>query len=145
MPPHKRFRRNTLECEPDLFQPPVFEHSGASDKTKDIRSINKVQAKVYPCFGENTVITLHTASLPRSQACGPLDSSPPNSTMIPCFDHSHQIPMDPDEGPAPPPFRSGSPRQLTKSLPVVVSEMAIGDSLPAVVSGESDKLHSDKG
>lgn len=70
-------------------------------------------------LGSNTVTTLHTASPPCSQACGPLASLPPNSTMSPCCDHSHQMWIDPLEGPAPPPFLLGSPNQPTNSLPVL--------------------------
>lgn len=66
-----------------------------------------------------TVITFHTASFPRSQAWGPFASSPPNSTKMPSCDHSHQIPIDPDDGPLPPPLRSGSPKHWTKSFPVL--------------------------
>jgi len=78
-------------------------------------------------------MTLHTASFPRSHACGPLASSPPNSTIIPCFDHSHQIPMEPVDGPVPPPFLLGSPSQLTKSLPVVSLAIVMADEAPSVL------------
>ena len=65
------------------------------------------------------VMTRQTASFPRSQARGPRASSPPNSIIVPSFVHSHHIPIEPFDGPLPPPFRSGSPRTWTNSFPVV--------------------------
>ena len=61
-------------------------------------------------LGLNNVTTLHLASFPLSHACGPFASGPPNSINIPSFVHSHQMLIDPEDGPVPPPFLSGSPR-----------------------------------
>ena len=43
--------------------------------------------------------------------------------------------MDPDDGPAPPPFRSGSPRTATKSFPEVVGTISNDDGRAAGAVG----------
>ncbi|KAL7285215.1 hypothetical protein ACG7TL_000308 [Trametes sanguinea] len=74
--------------------------------------------------------------------CGPLLSSPPNSTITPSFDHSHQIPMEPDDGPEPPPLRSGSPMLRTKSFPVVSGVMLMLSArlTPSLSTGKGTRL-----
>src|ERR1700761_5440092 len=70
--------------------------------------------------GVKIVKVFHTAFFPFSQASGPRASWPLNSTMRPNCDHSHQMLIDPDEGPLPPPLRLGSPMNRTRSRAVVV-------------------------
>lgn len=82
-------------------------------------------------------MTFHSASFPLSHAWGPLASRPPNSTITPPFVHSHHILIDPEDGPEPPPLRSGSPRAATKSFPVlfVDTDMDLGSCEKVMVRG----------
>jgi len=82
-------------------------------------------------------MTFHFASFPLFHAWGPLASRPPNSTMTPSFVHSHHILIDPEDGPAPPPLRSGSPSAATKSFPVlsVDTDIDLGSREKVIMRG----------